>query len=138
MRSIRIRVHDEDLRNILMTALDGNVKGSGTGSWDWRVRGDGDWLHRGDFYFGRPNHDERAWRQPDCESPEELLIATALDSGSKVQLRLGGYGWRALSIHRGLRTAPSDWMLGCLTRSDDCIEACKFLQYCLFGEVRYA
>jgi hypothetical protein len=132
MRSIRIRVHDEDLRNILLTALDGNVKGSGTGSWDWRVRGD--------VYPGRSGHDDRAWRQPDCESPEELLIATALDSGSKVQLRQGGYGWRALSIHRGLRTAPSDWLFGCLTRSESVHyhDALKFLQYCLFGEVRYA
>lgn len=132
MRSIKIRVHDEDLRNILLTALDGNVKGSGTGKWGWRVRGE--------RYPGRSGHDDRAWRQPAGESPEELLIATALDSGSKVQLRIGGNGWRTLSIDRGLRTAPSDWLFGCLTRSDSVhlYDALKFLQYCLYGEVSYA
>ena len=132
-------VHEDDLRTVLLTALDGNVKGSGAGNWAWRVNRRGgqepvDTVVKGDM-------------------AEELLIDFALASGVSAELRLDTTApqhvwvarpsplskWRTLSIERGLRTAPSDWLFGVLNGSqDDFPEAFKFLQYCLYGEVLYA
>jgi len=117
---IEITVQEGDLRNLLLTALDGSVKGSGTGKWGWRVKGPDGRVLRRTLYI------------------EDLIIDGALDSRSTVQLRLDESKWRTLSISRGIRTAPSDWLHGLLTGGADSRDAFIFLQHCLYGEVLHA